>query len=77
MSHHASTLLRSHLQTLRIPEGQPVPPRTPAESETCSVVVVVVVDDAVTLQTTVRNTVDTGVGLLMGFSCQAGSRSMV
>lgn len=33
MSHYASPVLWSHLQTLRLPERQPVTPRTTSESE--------------------------------------------
>lgn len=31
--HHAGAVLRPHLQTLRLPEGQPLPPRPAAKSE--------------------------------------------
>lgn len=31
--HHAGAVLRPHLQTLRLPEGQPLPPRAAAKSE--------------------------------------------
>lgn len=33
VSHHAGAVLRPHLQTLRLPEGQPVAPGAAAEGE--------------------------------------------
>lgn len=33
VSHHAGAVLRPHLQALRLPEGQPVAPRSPTQGE--------------------------------------------